>query len=255
MPTTISKAFVAALAFGAVYALPQSRTPAPRAAAPSDNTELIADLVTDPTVIKRYRRLLTDAGQQLLSGEDLAKATIFDFQKDPIPVRGSQGGVTTSSDTETFPILFGSDIMMNWATLGPCGILLPHVHPRANEFFVVSEGEVEFGYMLEIGLLKTQAPSPEINGKLTKYTGTLFPQGSIHYQINNSPECKPATILATLSSSDPGTTTILQTPPVGNATVSMQADRNDIDYVRPLLPPQIVSVLDKCLARCNAGKV
>jgi hypothetical protein len=134
---------------------------------------------------------------------------------------------------------------MNYATVGPCGVLLPHVHPRANEYFVVVEGEVDFGYMPEIGLLQKNVPSPNIVGKLKKFMGTFFPQGSIHYQLNNSTDCAPATILATLSSEDPGTTTVFQMPS-GNAT------RSDPDDVRPLLPASIVSILDACNARCKS---
>lgn len=153
---------------------------------------------------------------------------------------------------ESFPILIDSGISMNVATLGPCGIFVPHVHPRANEYFVVVEGEVDFGYMLEVGLLAQGAPNPEIGGKLTKYTGTLFPQGSIHYQINNSPDCKSTTILAALSSEDAGTTPVLQMPPGGNATaVPRQVGGNDFDAIRPLLPQQIVTAVDQCLERCK----
>jgi hypothetical protein len=161
--------------------------------------------------------------------------------------------IALKSIIESFPILIDSGISMNVATLGPCGIFVPHVHPRANEYFVVVEGEVDFGYMLEVGLLTAEgAPNPEINGKLTKYTGTLFPQGSIHYQVNNSPDCIPATVVAALSSENAGTTPVLQMPAGGNAsTVPRQVGGNDFDTVRPLLPAQIVSVVDKCLARCN----
>jgi mannose-6-phosphate isomerase-like protein (cupin superfamily) len=37
--------------------------------------------------------------------------------------------------------------------VGPCGVLAPHVHPRANEYFTVVEGEMDFGYITEMGLL------------------------------------------------------------------------------------------------------
>jgi hypothetical protein len=127
------------------------------------------------------------------------------------------------------------------------------VHPRANEWFTVIEGEVDFGYMLELGLLAPLTPSPQVNGKLPKYSGTLFPQGSVHYQVNNSPDCKPATIIATLSSDDPGTTTILQTPAGMNATVGARSIANPEEYaaLRPVLPSYITSVIDECMVRCK----
>jgi len=98
MPSMISKTLVAALAFGLVHALPQQISTPTKAAPPSgptDNTELIAKLKTDPSTVKRYRRVLTD-GQKLLTGADLEKATVFDFQENVIPVGGTQGGSTAT---------------------------------------------------------------------------------------------------------------------------------------------------------------
>ena len=50
--------------------------------------------------------------------------------------------------------------------------------------------------------------NPEVAGYLHKFDGTVFPQGSIHYQFNNN--CEDATFVATLNSEDPGTSQIAQ---------------------------------------------
>jgi hypothetical protein len=143
--------------------------------------------------------------------------------------------------------------MTNMASLGPCGIFVPHVHPRANEFFLVIDGEVDFGYMLEMGLLKDNAPVPEITGKLTKYVGTMFPQGSVHFQVNNS--CKETTVVVSLSSDDPGTTPILGSKGGNgndNSTMARRAvGRQDFEPFRTLLPASIVDTVDQCFERCN----
>lgn len=109
--------------------------------------------------------------------------------------------------------------------------------------------------MLESGLLKDNAPVPEITGKLTKLVGTLFPQGSVHFQINNS--CKETTIVASLSSDDPGTTPILRKTG-GNSKgndngnmVSRAVGRDDFEPLRPLLPDSIVETIEQCFERCN----
>jgi tartrate dehydratase beta subunit/fumarate hydratase class I family protein len=61
---------------------------------PNDNTELISNLITTSTQIKRYRKLLTDpSGTKLLGNEELAKATVHDFTQDVFNVTGAQGGV------------------------------------------------------------------------------------------------------------------------------------------------------------------
>ena len=61
--------------------------------------------------------------------------------------------------------------------------------------------------MLENGLVKT-GQNPEIAGTLNKFEGTVFPQGSIHFQFNDS--CDKATFVATLNSDDPGTSQVAQ---------------------------------------------
>jgi hypothetical protein len=65
--------------------------------------------------------------------------------------------------------------------------------------------------------------NPEIAGALKKFDGTVFPQGSIHYQFNNN--CQDATFVATLNSEDPGTSQIAQNffalnPQVVDATLN-----------------------------------
>jgi hypothetical protein len=140
---------------------------------------------------------------------------------------------------------------INIGTLGPCGILLPHVHPRANEFFVSIQNTFLFGTRVEIGLLTDLTPSPEYLGTLTERSGTLFPQGSVHWQINDSPDCKESSFVVFLTSSDPGTTTILNEP-VGNGTLGRRAvGKGDFEAVRAVTPPRLVELVDKCFERCN----
>lgn len=278
MSATMLKGLVVALTLTTAFALPQG-SPAGTATAssasgptPTDNTELISKLTTDPTMIKRYRRLLTaDNGKQLLSPDDLSKATVFDFNSSSFPVGGTQGGHATmasalykhcglltnckQSGVEQFPFLIHSGIAAAMATVGACGFVIPAVHPRANEYFVTVEGEFLFGTQLETRLLSA-GPTPEINGKLSKYQGTLFPQGSVHYQINNSSDCTPSTFFSAFSSEDFGTTVILNSPPVSNGTAITKriASADDLDGLRPVTPAKIVSIVDHCLARCGAGK-
>ncbi|KAJ4305669.1 hypothetical protein N0V90_001200 [Kalmusia sp. IMI 367209] len=251
MHSTISKAIITGLAFGTSYAFPT-----PIGNSPNDNTELIGQLITTPTQIQRYRKVLTDSsGNKLLEGNALINATIWDFEQNGFSIPGGQGGVSSSADIETFPILINSGVTFTYATLGPCGIFLPHVHPRANEFFVVVDGEVDFGFLLELGLFKDLSPNPEIDGKLKKNHGTLFPKGSVHYQVNNSPDCKEARIVATLTSEDAGSTPILMDPVPGNATVGMRkrVDGGDFESVRAITPAHITKAVDECLARCNVN--
>lgn len=253
MHCKIQKALATALAIDAIHV---HAFPTPMGNAPSDNTELIGQLITTPTQIKRYQKLLTeDSGKKLLQGEKLTNATIWDFNINLSSVPGGQGGSFSSANLETFPYLINSGVTLTMGSLGPCGFFLPHVHPRANEFFVVTEGEVEFGTLLETGLLSDGGQNREITEKMTKNQGTLFPQGSVHYQINNSPDCRPATAFATLTSEDAGTNPILMDSVPQNVTVGAgmrkRVDVGDFESVRAVTPLHIAKVVEECIARCH----
>ena len=106
MPSPSFRALVAALAVGAAHALPQSgassatATAAVPSSTPSavDYTDVIAKLRTDPDRISRFQDLLTKDGQ-ILTGDDLAKATVYDFTKGGYIPRGTQGGLTNTVST------------------------------------------------------------------------------------------------------------------------------------------------------------
>ncbi|KAF2203907.1 RmlC-like cupin [Delitschia confertaspora ATCC 74209] len=238
---------------GPVVAAP-SATNSPPAVAPMDNTNLIKDLLTAPTAIKRFQRLLTAAGQKLLSADDLKKLVVFDFNG-ATPATGAKGGATKAANIESFPILTDLGISTTLAFLEPCGMNTPHIHPRATEFLTVVEGIVDFGYILENGLVKA-GENAEISGRLEKYQGTVFPMGSVHYQVN--PTCNKAVFVATLNSEDPGTSQIAQNffglnSDVVNATLGFpqSLDGKDIDAFRKQIPANLALGIDKCLQACN----
>ena len=68
-------------------------TSAAAPAATTDNSALIKDLLTAPTAIKRFQRLLTAAGQALLSPAELRNIVVFDFNN-AVPAPGAKGGAT-----------------------------------------------------------------------------------------------------------------------------------------------------------------
>ncbi|KAF1972455.1 hypothetical protein BU23DRAFT_534719 [Bimuria novae-zelandiae CBS 107.79] len=253
MYSVLLQSLAMALAIDSIRAFPT-----PMGNTLTDNTELIGQLITTPTQIKRFQKLLTDeSGNKLLDDDQLTNATIWDFEQNGFPIPGGQGGDASSANLETFPYLINSGVTMTMGKLGPCGIFLPHVHPRANEFFVVTEGEVDFGTLLELGLFKDLSPNPEIRGKLTKNKGTLFPKGSIHYQLNNNPDCKPATIYTALTSEDAGSTPIFMDSLPSNVTVGAgmrkRVDAGDFESVRGVTPLHIAKIVDECLARCHVS--
>ncbi|KAJ4366503.1 hypothetical protein N0V95_000169 [Ascochyta clinopodiicola] len=247
---------VAVAAFGSVQALPQGMAPSSTASAaapaPTDKQDsLFRDLFTAPTAIKRFQRLLTQ-GEKLLTGEDLKKLTVFSFNNGT----NSTGGVTKAANIDTFPILTGLGISTTLGFLSPCGINTPHVHPRATEFLTLVEGSnLKFGYVLENNFVKA-GQNPEIAGSLNKFEGTVFPQGSIHFQFNDN--CKAATFVAALNSEDPGTSQIAQNffalnSGVVNATLGFPKtiDGKNIEEFRNAIPANLALDVEVCLARCK----
>jgi hypothetical protein len=230
--------------------------PAPPAATTPNNTELFRDLFSAPTSIKRFQRLLTTGGgaPELLSAEKLKPLIAFDFNNAK-PATGAKGGATKSANIDTFPILIGQEISTTVGFLGPCGLNSPHIHPRSAEFLTVVEGAIKFGYILENGFVAPGKPS-EVSSALSKFQGTVFPMGSIHYQVNE--DCAPATFVATLNSQDPGTSTIAPNffalnKEVVSATLGFpeSLDGKDIETFRKSIPANIALGIDACLRKCG----
>lgn len=257
MVNLTSLTLLALATLSSVHALPQSMpssttTPAPPA--PTDQAALFRDLFTAPTAIKRFQRLLVQ-GETLLTGDALKALTVFNFNN-ATPAPGAKGGATKAANIETFPILTGLGISTTLGFLEPCGINTPHVHPRATEFLTLVEGSgLKFGYVLENGLVAA-GRDPEIAGTLQKFEGTVFPQGSMHFQFNDN--CDRAAFVASLNSEDPGTSQVAQNffalnSQVVNATLGFPKtiDGTNIETLRKYIPANLAQDMDVCLKRCS----
>ena len=130
------------------------------------------------------------------------------------------------------------------------------MHPHATEFITLVAGsDLKFGYTLETGLIEA-CSNPEIAGYLNKFEGTVFPQGSIHFQFNDN--CEKATFVATLYSRNPGTDQVAQgfySLNVGDADATLgfpkQIDGRNIEKFRDHIPANLAQDVDFCLAICN----
>ncbi|KAL1643809.1 hypothetical protein SLS61_009125 [Didymella pomorum] len=254
----LTKIAILALA-ASTHALPQSMptptTTSTAASATESQAWLFRDLFTAPTAIKRFQRLLVQGGS-LLTGPDLRALTVFSFNG-ATPATNATGGALKAANIETFPILTGLGISTTLGFLEPCGINTPHVHPRATEFLTLVEGaNLKFGYVLENGLVTAPKSNQEIAGYLNKFEGTVFPQGSIHFQFNDN--CDKATFVASLNSEDPGTSQVAQNffalnSQVVNATLGMPKEINgkNIEQFRQYIPANVAQDMDVCLKRCN----
>lgn len=110
------------------------------------------------------------------------------------------GGNIRGGDVGAFPVLDGEGLSYTLFTLEPCGINLPHVHPRAAELLYLISGENLVVSFIEENGGRTFTNT--INAGMM----TIFPLGLMHYQQNMG--CEPAQYISALNSADPGVQTL-----------------------------------------------
>ena len=214
----------------------------------SNAAEIASGLMTSPSTVDRFTKLLTDSNGNLLSGDALRQLTVFDYnQQNP---DSNKGGSILLATIDNFPILTALDMSNAVSFVQPCGLNIPHTHPRANEFFTVVEGVLDTGFVQENGF------STMIQTQLGKFQGTVFPMGSIHFQQN--PTCQPAVFVAALDSSDPGRTDLatnfwMLPSDVIDAALGFPTTigGDNIEAWRSHLPVNLAAGVDSCLQMCG----
>ncbi|KAJ7032156.1 RmlC-like cupin domain-containing protein [Mycena alexandri] len=245
LPFTIGLALLCGLS---VQAAPTIATPPPVPIV-SNAPAIAAGLTTMPSVGDRFKKLLTDGSGNLLTGAALRQLTVFDFNNQAAtPV--TRGGSILLATVDNFPILSGLGISGAVSLVEPCGLNIPHMHPRADELFTVVSGVMYTGWVQE------NAFSPAVEAELGQYQATVFPKGSIHYQIN--PTCKPAVFVASLNSEDPGRNDIVTNywnlPDdiiQGGLGAPATIGASSIDAWRAHLPVNLAAGVDSCLKACG----
>ncbi|KAJ7171524.1 RmlC-like cupin domain-containing protein [Mycena filopes] len=244
LSTSILVLFVA-LVRAAPQAVP-SPAPVPLVA----NAPAIASgLKSAASVTDRFKKLLTDSSGALLTGDALRDLTVFDFNQQTAAA-GAKGGSILLATVDNFPILEGLAISGAISLVEPCGMNIPHIHPRADEFFTVIDGVLDTGFVQENGF------NTVISTQLGKFQATVFPQGSLHYQQN--PTCSPAVFVAALNSEDPGRSDIATSfwalpSDVVDAALGFPETigGSNIDAWRAHLPANLAAGIDSCLSACG----
>ena len=180
------------------------------------------------------------------------------------------GGTVALATVDVFPALVGTNVAMAIGFINACGLNVPHSHPRANEFLTVVQGKLQAGMILEgtqggagnvpgTNPASLVGPLPEVNITLTPYTGTIFPQGTVHFQFN--PTCEPAVFAAAFDSSDPGRTQTARTffsieqdnvlrSALGSPSVET-INVKDLEVLRAHIPTAFVELIDTCVTKCG----
>ncbi|KAF9899164.1 hypothetical protein EC991_009396 [Linnemannia zychae] len=183
-------------------------------------------------------------------------------------VTDGTGGTIALSTVNNFPALIGTEVAMAVGFVNPCGLNVPHSHPRANELLTVIQGELVAGLVLELNngntghvvgqLAPVNGPIPQVNVTLSNYKGMLFPQGETHFQFN--PTCEPALFVAAFDSSDPGRTQIARNffsnmpdevliASIGSDLEVLDAKR--IAKFRNNIPTAFAVIMEECAVRCG----
>ncbi|KAF7309184.1 Spherulin-1b protein [Mycena kentingensis (nom. inval.)] len=210
---------------------------------------IAAGLRTQPSVDDRFKKLLTDSSGALLTGDALRQLTVFDFNGQT-PAAGAKGGSILLATVDNFPILEELGISGAISFVEPCGLNIPHSHPRANEFFTVIDGILDTGFVQENGF------NAVVSTQLGKYQATVFPQGSIHFQQN--PTCSPAIFVAALNSEDPGrsdvaTSFFMLPSDVVDAALGFPETigGSNIAQWKAHLPVNLAAGVESCLQACG----
>ncbi|KAJ7820469.1 RmlC-like cupin domain-containing protein [Mycena olivaceomarginata] len=202
-----------------------------------------------PSVNDRFKKLLTDSSGNLLTGDALRQLTVFDFNNQK-PNAGAKGGSILLATVDNFPILEELGLSGAISLVEPCGLNIPHLHPRANEMFTVIDGILDTGFVQENGF---QHRDPDTAREVP---GNRVSHGSIHYQQN--PTCSPAVFVASLNSEDPGRSDIATSfwmlpSDVVDAALGFPETigASTIDAWRAHLPVNLAAGVDSCLKSCG----
>jgi oxalate decarboxylase/phosphoglucose isomerase-like protein (cupin superfamily) len=101
---------------------------------------------------------------------------LYDFTLHPN--YNSQTGAVIIADAASFTALTGHGMTISLLKLAGCGMLPPHLHPRATNLVIAITGNTTTWMMGENGVKTVQT-------ELTSMKMTIFPQGSLHVMQNN----------------------------------------------------------------------
>jgi hypothetical protein len=208
---------------------------------PSSIFTLDEQLELATTQIERIEILVENGGNS---------SFVFDFNNPPAAaVINSSSGSIVSNVGSTFPALLGLDSSLIKFTLGPCGLIVPHFHPRGDEFILTVEGTIHTQFLTETG-------STIVSNDVNTWQSTIFPKGSIHFEMN--PTCEQATFIGAFNSNDPGTAVVapnfyaLDSTALEWATGGVLSPA-ELDTIRNSLPPTPIALVEACVAACSSN--
>lgn len=198
----------------------------------------------------------SESQKQAILFPNVPNANNVTYQFPDHAVTPPTAGTISVASIDVMPGLLGTSIGMGIGFVDACGLNVPHMHPRANEFLTVVEGLLIGGMVLE-GEGESAGLLPVVNMTLPTYTGMVFPMGRMHFQFN--PTCERAVFAAAFDSNDGGRTEIAKSFfSVYPDEVIIAATGNleflgpaQIDQLRDHIPSAFIELIDSCAIACG----
>ncbi|CAF0976194.1 unnamed protein product [Rotaria sordida] len=159
------------------------------------------------------------------------------------------GGLIAAASVRNWPALINQGVSMVVLYLKPCGLNLPHIHPRATTISYVAKGIIRTGSWSE-----NTGQFHAITLKAGQ--GTTFPAGALHFEQNIG--CDDAIVVAAFNSEDPGTAQLtegIKVLPLDILTTSFGSESQyQIDQLRRNFPKTPIKGIASCYKACGLDK-
>jgi oxalate decarboxylase/phosphoglucose isomerase-like protein (cupin superfamily) len=164
------------------------------------------------------------------------------------PNNGSGGGSVRSLTVDQMASLEGEGLTYFLFSLKPCGVVLPHVHPRSSELiFAINARNLTVGFIEENG-------GRTILNSISSGDVTIIPEGLVHFATNFG--CEDVSFISALNSEDPGVsaiTNVFNFPSLAIAGAFNQSEET-IRLIKAGLPSSPASGIEDCLKLCGLCK-
>ncbi|KNC74228.1 hypothetical protein SARC_13219 [Sphaeroforma arctica JP610] len=171
-----------------------------------------------------------------------ARDFVIDYST--LPGATELGGTVQAANRNNVPVMQAAKMTHTRFHIAPCGINLPHIHPRGTESIYIIEGALTVGFVTESGRL--------ITNDVIVDQSTFFPRGLIHYQQNMG--CEPAGYISMLDDSDAGllvVSGVLGNLPSEALEATFDEDAEFVNQLLMGLPTGPARGRAECFVRCG----
>jgi hypothetical protein len=157
---------------------------------------------------------------------------------------GKDGGVVLADDT-LWPGVIGTGTSGLMGFMGPCGLIPPHLHPRASEILINIGGPPMMSGVIPEG------GAPAVVNITNVGDAIILPQGSVHYVANTG--CYPGIFVNGFNAESPGVLFISQAfAAFDEETYSAAFGGIGVNMIDNSQIPNVVAIgRQDCLKKCG----